>query len=126
MLTSLQKAKVYYSRGGPHCRPNVGLQLYDRTLEIDKSEALKSNKGKLKAKMVLSPQSREDLLWLIKSIEGSKDPFLSVILTYLYTQMPHLKGGGHTMLTKQQVVDGIWLSHNIILMSWRCKLHSLP
>ena len=47
-------------------------QLYYRSLEIDKCDALRNNQGNFDAKMTLSYQSKQDLLWWAASIEGSQ------------------------------------------------------
>ena len=42
--------------------------LFYRNLEIDKNEALHKNKGNFEALMQLSPESREDLSWWVRTL----------------------------------------------------------
>ena len=48
--------------------------MYYRSLEIDKCDALRSNQGNFDAKMTLTHQTKQDLLWWADSIEGSQKP----------------------------------------------------
>ena len=42
--------------------------LFYRNIEIDKNEALRKNKGNFEAQMQLSPESREDLSWWVRTL----------------------------------------------------------
>ena len=42
--------------------------LFYRNIEIDKNEALHKNKGNFEALMQLSPESREDLSWWVRTL----------------------------------------------------------
>ena len=87
-------------------------QLYYRSLEVEKCEALRNNQGNFDAKMTLSHQTKQGLVWWADSIEGSKNLSPRAPLTSQHILMPHWLVGGATIITKRKVVDGTLLSQN--------------
>ena len=71
--------------------------LFCRNIEIDKNEALHKNKGNFEALMQLSPESREDLSWWVRTLpQGYKQIYVSNSYTEVTTDASKIgwEGGG--------------------------------
>ena len=82
--------------------------IYYRNVEKDKDKALKRNKGNYEAKMTLSPQSREELLWWKEHVDTTFAPIhWPPITKEISTDASGKNGWGASMLGHVPI-GGVW------------------
>lgn len=82
--------------------------LFYRSLENDKTIALKSNSWNLDGDMIISPLAREDLRWWISEIDHCSNPVISQPPTITLKTDTSLKGWGGIIEGSKSIARGRW------------------